>query len=83
MLILCELIELLERIEARKETLSIVTATLLTNMHGKRLTGAVLRNHFNGARTKAAKEMPKLAKAIRAFSFYDLRAKAAGDTSED
>jgi integrase len=78
-----ELAELLERIEARKEAHSIVTAALLTNMHGKRLTAAVLRNHFDDARTKAVKEMPKLAEAIRAFWFYDLRAKAADDTSDE
>ena len=78
-----ELAELLERIEARKETHSIVTAALLTNLHGKRLTAAVLRNHFDDARTKAEKEVPKLAQAIRAFWFYDLRAKAADDTSDE
>jgi integrase len=78
-----ELAELLERIEARKESHSLVTAALLTNMHGKRLTAAVLRNHFDEARTKAAKAVPKLAQAIRAFWFYDLRAKAADDTSDD
>jgi integrase len=78
-----ELAELLERIEARKESHSIVTAALLTNMHGKRLTAAVLRNHFDDARTKAAKKMPNLAEAIRAFWFYDLRAKAADDTSDE
>lgn len=78
-----ELAELLERIEARKETHSIVTAALLTNMHGKRLTAAVLRNHFDDARSKAAKAVPKLAESIRAFWFYDLRAKAADDTSDE
>lgn len=77
------LAELLERIAARKETHSMVTAALLTNTHGKRLTPAVLRNHFDEARTKAAKAVPQLAQAIRAFWFYDLRAKAADDTSDD
>lgn len=77
-----ELAELIERIAARKQTHNIITAALLTNMHGKRLTAAVLRNHFDEARTKAAEAMPKLAQAIRAFWFYDLRAKAADDTSD-
>jgi len=77
-----ELAELIERIEARKQTHNIITAALLTNMHGKRLTAAVLRNHFDEARAKAAEAIPKLAQAIRAFWFYDLRAKAADDTSD-
>jgi len=77
-----ELAELIERIAARKQTHNIITAALLTNMHGKRLTAAVLRNHFDEARAKAAEAMPKLAQAIRAFWFYDLRAKAADDTSD-
>jgi integrase len=77
-----ELAELVERIAARKQSHNIVTAALLTNMHGKRLTAAVLRNHFDEARAKAAEEMPQLAQAIRAFWFYDLRAKAADDTSD-
>lgn len=48
------LAELLERIAARKETHRMVTAALLTNTHGKRLTAAVLQNYFDEARTKAA-----------------------------
>jgi integrase len=52
------LAELLERIAARKETHSTVRAALLTNTHGKRLTAAVLRNHFDEARTKAEKAVP-------------------------
>ncbi len=78
-----QLAELLDRIAAPKEGHSIVTAALLTNMHGKRLTAAVLRNHFDDARTKAAEKTPKLSEAIRAFWFYDLRAKAADDTSDE
>ena len=66
------LAESLERIAARKETHSMVTAALLTNTHGKRLTAAVLRNHFDDARTNAAKALPQLAQAIKAFRFYDL-----------
>ena len=77
-----ELAELIERIAARKQTHNIITAALLTNMHGKRLTAAVLRNHFDEARSKAAEAMTQLAQAIRVFWFYDLRAKAADDTSD-
>lgn len=77
------LAELLERIAARKETHNMLTAALLTNTHNKRLRVAVLRNHFDEARTKAAKAVPQLAQAIQAFWFYDLRAKAADDTSDD
>jgi integrase len=41
-----------------------------------------MRSHFDKARLKASKESPELAEAIKAFWFYDLRAKAADDTSE-
>ena len=78
-----ELEDLVERIKARKETFNIVTAALLVNLHGKRMTPAVLRNHFDRARELAAEKTPALAKDIRAFWFYDLRAKAADDTSDD
>jgi len=48
-------------------THSIATVALLTNTHGKRLTAAVPRNNFGDERTKAAKAMPQLEQAIRAF----------------
>lgn len=75
--------DLVERIKARKETYNIVTAALLVNMHGKRMTPAVLRNHFDRARALAAEKHPAMASDIKAFWFYDLRAKAADDTSDD
>lgn len=78
-----ELAALLRRIQARKATHKIVTGALLTNMHGKRLTAPALRHQFDEAREVAAKENPELAVAIRAFHFYDLRAKAADDTSDE
>lgn len=71
------------RIQARKDTYNIVTAALLVNLHGKRMTPAVLRNHFDRARAVAAAKTPALAGDIKAFWFYDLRAKAADDTSDD
>jgi integrase len=74
---------LIERIHARKETHKIVTGALLVNAQGKRLTQAVLRNHFDDARTAAVEARPDMAEAIKSFWFYDLRAKAADDTSDD
>ena len=78
-----ELDDLVARIKARKETFNIVTAALLVNLHGKRMTPAMLRNHFDRARKLAPEKTPALAKDIRAFWFYDLRAKAGYDTSDD
>lgn len=75
--------DLLKRIQARKDTFNIVTAALLVNMHGKRMTPAVLRNHFDRARDLAAEKHPAMAPDIKAFWFYDLRAKAADDTSDE
>lgn len=76
------LAELLDRIKVRKAAHKIVTAGLLTNTNGKRLTAAVLRNHFHDARKLAAEANPQMAAEILAFHFYDLRAKAADDTSD-
>lgn len=78
-----ELAKLMERIRERKATHKIVTAALLTNNNGKRLTAPALRTHFHTARKKAADHLPELASDIKAFWFYDLRAKAADDTSDD
>lgn len=78
-----ELANLIERIRARKATHKVVTDTLLTNMHGKRLTAPALRAQFDAAKKHAAEHAPELAKDIMAFWFYDLRAKAADDTSDD
>ncbi len=77
-----KLAELIDRIHSRKDQHKIVTSALLVNMHGKRLTGPVLRNHFDDARAAAIKAHPDLANEIKAFHFYDLRAKAADDTSD-
>ncbi|MGK5017034.1 tyrosine-type recombinase/integrase [Janthinobacterium sp. HLS12-2] len=78
-----ELAKLVERIRARKATHKIVTGALLTNIHGKRLTAPALRTHFDAAKKRASKHVPELAQDIMAFWFYDLRAKAADDTSDD
>jgi hypothetical protein len=78
-----KLAALVQRIKDREANHSMVAAALLVNTHGKRLTAPVLRNHFDDARKKAALEAPELAAAIKEFWFYDLRAKAADDTSDD
>lgn len=77
-----KLAELIERIRVRKNTYKVVTGALLVNLQGKRLTKAVLRNHFDDARLAAAEAHPAMADDIKAFHFYDLRAKAADDTSD-
>jgi integrase len=78
-----QLAELLARIELRKAGCKVRTAALLVNEHGKRLTASTLRRHFDAARAKAAEKNPDHAADIKAFWFYDLRAKAADDTSDD
>lgn len=55
-----ELADLLVRIRARKTGHSMVAAALLVNLQGKRLTPAVLRNHFDDARTAVAAKHPCL-----------------------
>lgn len=77
-----ELATLLDRIEARKARHNVVTAALLVNEHGRRLTAPTLRSQFDKARTVAAAKTPGLAEAIKEFRFYDLRAKAADDTAD-
>ncbi|HEY0064157.1 MAG TPA: tyrosine-type recombinase/integrase [Telluria sp.] len=78
-----KLADLLERIQARKDGHSIVTAALLVNEHGRRLTGPALRYQFDRAKAEAAVAAPGLADSLSKFRFYDLRAKAADDTSDD
>lgn len=78
-----ELAALIERIELRRKTHKVVTAALLVNIYGKPLTAPALRNQFDEARTLAAIAAPDLADAIKNFWFYDLRAKAADDTSDE
>jgi integrase len=77
-----ELAALLERIEKRKAGHKALTAALLVNEYGKRLTAPTLRSQFDKARMAAAAKAPGMAKAIKEFRFYDLRAKAADDTAD-
>lgn len=74
---------LIERIQMRKAVHRILTAALLVNSHGKRLTSPVLRSHFDIAKKDAAMTNPDMAPAIKNFRFYDLRAKAADDISDE
>lgn len=74
--------KLLDRIRERKRTHKIVTVGILVNEWGRRLTAPALRNQFNIARKAAAKANPEMADDIAKFWFYDLRAKAADDTSD-
>jgi integrase len=77
-----ELDKLIKRIRARKKKHAVHIMALLVNLQGKPLTKAVLRAHFDEARTAATEQHPKLADEIRKFWFYDLRAKAADDTAD-
>ncbi|MFZ6654097.1 tyrosine-type recombinase/integrase [Undibacterium sp. TJN19] len=77
-----QLKEVIDRIYRRKDEYAIVSGALLVNTHGKGMTQAVLRNHFHDARDLAIVENPELESDIINFWFYDLRAKAADDTSD-
>jgi len=55
-----KLAELIERIRQRKQSHKVVTAALLVNEWGKRMTAPALRNQFVIARTAAAKAIPSL-----------------------
>jgi integrase len=74
---------LIERIAQRKKGYKVWSAHLAINLHGMPLTKQVLRKHFEAARNAAALAHPDLAAEIRAMWFYDLRAKAADDVSDD
>lgn len=76
------LADLLDRIRARKESYAVHTSSLLVNQFGKPMTHPMIRKAFEAAREAAALATPKLATKIRAFWFYDLRAKAADDVAE-
>lgn len=78
-----ELAELMERIKARKATRKVWAASLAVNSHGLPLTKQTLRSAFEAAREAAALEHPGMAEEIRAMWFYDLRAKAADDVSDE
>ncbi|MFJ9450281.1 tyrosine-type recombinase/integrase [Herbaspirillum sp. NPDC101397] len=77
-----ELEELLKRISVRKRGYINASSSLLTNLQGRKLSYAMLRKYFDKAKKDAAQTFPEIADAISEFWFYDLRAKAADDTSD-
>ncbi len=77
-----ELAALLGRITVEKAKHKINNDQLLMKSDGKVMTLPTLRAHFDKARIKASEKHPELASQIAAFRFYDLRAKAADDTSD-
>lgn len=76
-----QLAELIARIQVKKASHKTVHGQLLMARDGKPMTKQILRDHFAKAKEAAAAKHPDLAKAIEEFWFYDLRAKAADDTS--
>ena len=76
------------RIKERKKRYKVWSSALVVNSRGMAMTKWVLRTSFTAARESAAMaaEQAKdraLAAEIRAFWFYDLRAKAADDKAEN
>jgi len=78
-----QLAELIARIQVKKAAHKTVHGQLLMARDGKPMTKQILRDHFAKAKEAAAAKYPHLADAIKQFWFYDLRAKAADDTSDD
>lgn len=76
-----QLAELIGRIQVRKASHKTVHAQILMVRDGQPMTKQILRDHFKKAKEAAAAAHPDLAGAIKEFWFYDLRAKAADDTS--
>ena len=80
--------DLLERIAHRKSSCKVSVASLLVNQQGRRMSKQMLRVAFEAARNAAAVGSEQagnavLAADIRAFWFYDLRAKAADDVADE
>jgi integrase len=67
----------------RKAGHKTVHAQILMVRDGQPMTKQILRDHFKKAKEAAAEKHPELAKAIKEFWFYDLRAKAADDTAAE
>ena len=74
---------LVQRILDRKETYKVWCANLAVNTRGLPMTKQVLRTGFKDAKDAAIKAAPELKDAIKAFWFYDLRAKAADDVADE
>lgn len=78
-----QLADLIARIQVKKTAHKTVHAQILMVRDGQPMTKQVLRDHFKKAKEAAAAKHPDLAEAIKEFWFYDLRAKAADDTSSE
>jgi integrase len=78
-----QLAELIARVQVRKAAHRTVHAQILMVRDGQPMTKQILRDHFAKAKEAAVEKHPELAKAIKEFWFYDLRAKAADDTSTE
>ncbi|MFS2027122.1 tyrosine-type recombinase/integrase [Massilia sp. CT11-137] len=78
-----QLADLIARIQVRKAGHKTVHAQILMVRDGQPMTKQILRDHFAKAKEAATEKYPELAKAIKEFWFYDLRAKAADDTSAE
>jgi len=76
-----QLADLIARIQVRKAGHKTVHAQILMVRDGQPMTKQILRDHFAAAKAAATEKHPELAEAIKEFWFYDLRAKAADDTS--
>jgi len=76
-----QLADLIARIQVRNAAHKTVHAQILMARDGKPMTKQILKDHFAAAKEAATAARPGLAGAIKEFWFYDLRAKAADDTS--
>lgn len=76
-----EFAALIVRIQARKATHKVWTASLVVNEHGKAFTAQMLRLHFAKAKATAIATHPKQAAEIKKFWFTKLRSKAATDVA--
>lgn len=80
--IIGELDTLIKRILRQKEAHKVYSLTLICSETGRPISANTLRSRFDKARERAATKTPKLADAIRAFQFRDLRAKAGTDKAK-
>ena len=76
-----ELAALMKRISARKKPLKVWHSALIVDERGMGLSLKTLQRRFSKAREKAAADHPEMPE-IAGMWFYDLRAKAAADTTE-
>lgn len=78
-----KLAELVARIQARKKSHKVWCTALVANNTGLPMTQRAVESAFKRARLTAAALHPSIAGQIKTMRFYDLRAKAADDVSDD